>query len=489
MIEESVRIHDKFQFEVKFSYRLDSGNKSSSRYNVDTYIFIPNSLGVNPDHYGKDDFYQDVQSYIRLKTPAVLMRDLNQGDASPMQRLEQCVKRLSSNAVMEDVSEYTYRLKLFCSIFRSALRDEKEYISRQTSEKDVELHVTNYLKHSQEALQRFRALRKEINLSTVPDKCLRLFQYADEYLSLQINDYRRELFEVLQHGPQRRHEKFAVEILKLAREEISYRKESGYLAVPEEKSTNEKIIFRRGALKKFVSSVLFLYTRRGKEGVWIEQILFGLAAATAMAFATTVLFLSKSNFGELTLAFFILLVLSYIFKDRMKDSLKSYISIGLRRKIFDRKTTIRSSFGKRMGHLREKFMFIDESSVPKQISQLRKRDFMADIDEDFFGEKIMLYRKKITLFPENFGRLYPDSNIDGVNDIIRMNLLNFTRRMDNPFEDVFIPKKSDYQKTKGTRVYHLNIILRYNIEGGETLFNMFRIVFNRNGIKRVEKVA
>ena len=184
-----------------------------------------------------------------------------------------------------------------------------------------------------------------------------------------------------------------------------------------------------------------------------------------------------------------ILVVSYIFKDRMKDLLRNYISLKLQKFFFDHKTKIYSNLGHQIGILREHFSFVDENMLPKKITELRKKDFMLGIDEDLFGEKVMLYKKQITLFSDKFQKVFPDSHINGINDIIRMDVSSFIRKMDNPSEDVFIPKKTDYQKVKGVRVYHLNMIIKYSLDETHSVINRFRLIFNRNGIKRIEQMG
>lgn len=36
---------------------------------INTWIFLPNSLDINPATYGKEDFYRDVKSNVRFITP------------------------------------------------------------------------------------------------------------------------------------------------------------------------------------------------------------------------------------------------------------------------------------------------------------------------------------------------------------------------------------------------------------------------------------
>ncbi len=488
MIEESVKIHDKFQFELKFTYLL-AENTDRKDFNVETYMFIPNSLGVDPERYTKSDFYQDIQNYIRLKTPTMLLRDSYASDNAPLSLLGRSVAALSCDPGNANARIYTYRLKMFCSIFRTAMRDEKSFIERQQSEKDLEFQLDRYLSSVSEGIAEFRKLRNSINVSTVPEKNFCLYSYADEYLSLQMNVYLRELHFFLQSSGFRKSEHFMEQIVKKAKDEISYRKNAGYPSIPTEGGDNEALIFRRGALKKFVGSALFLRTKKGKEGLLIEHALLGLAAAFAMAFATSIAFFSKTSFEELTIAFFMILVASYMFKDRMKEILRGYISAEMRKRYYDHVTKIYSDGGQKIGILKQNFSFVGENNLPSEVAESRKQDFLSGVDEDLFGEKIIFYKKRITLFSKIFKSVYPDFRINGINDIIRFDLSEFTRKMDNPDEDVYIPKKNDYLKVAGARVYQMNLITRYSVEDGASSLNKFRITFNRNGIRRMEKIG
>jgi hypothetical protein len=67
---ESVELHDKYQFEVKFTYPVDSVSEKLE-YNVETFFFIPNNLCVNSSSYSREDFFHDMQKHIRFKTPSV----------------------------------------------------------------------------------------------------------------------------------------------------------------------------------------------------------------------------------------------------------------------------------------------------------------------------------------------------------------------------------------------------------------------------------
>ena len=88
MIEESVKIHDKFSIEIKLG--LNARKKEEvSDFVLNTWIFVPSSLDINPLTYEKKYFYRDVNSNIRLITPVYLLRDIAGEKNTPLTILQE----------------------------------------------------------------------------------------------------------------------------------------------------------------------------------------------------------------------------------------------------------------------------------------------------------------------------------------------------------------------------------------------------------------
>ncbi|MEN8801314.1 MAG: hypothetical protein ABF297_04970, partial [Thiogranum sp.] len=247
-------------------------------------------------------------------------------------------------------------------------------------------------------------------------------------------------------------------------------------------------IFRRNVLKKYMHNVLFLDTRTRREGTVIEHGLFGIAAGISMLFATVVLFLSQSLYGPLTLPVFLALVIGYMFKDRIKEMLRVYFSRKVSSLLFDHKTRIYSDPRHPIGYCRESFDFVDEAKVADRIMKIRDRDHMTEIQSEWVSESVLRYRKRIKLSSRAISAAYRDIDTDGINDIMRFNVAEFTRRMGNPKKELFVMGEDDYRKVKAERVYHLNMVLRYGGEDG-VRYKRLRIVLNRRRIKRIETVS
>ena len=95
-------------------------------------------------------------------------------------------------------------------------------------------------------------------------------------------------------------------------------------------------MFRQGALKKYLEQHSLPGNKGRKRGKFLEQAIYSVAAGIAMVFATMVAFIGQSRYGGLSLPFFIALVISYMFKDRIKELLRLYLSVTLRKWLYDR---------------------------------------------------------------------------------------------------------------------------------------------------------
>ena len=69
-----IAAHDRYQIELKLGYPLTPGKET--RYRIDTYLFLPASLGINNSTYTRTEFYRDIQTYIRMKTPSLLLEQI-----------------------------------------------------------------------------------------------------------------------------------------------------------------------------------------------------------------------------------------------------------------------------------------------------------------------------------------------------------------------------------------------------------------------------
>ncbi len=485
IVEDHIKIHDQFQFEVKLSYELKKEDSKTS-YNIDTFLFVPVSLGINKLSYSNRIFFKDLQGYIRFKTPALLLKEIVNGDYSPYGKLVEAIANYVEKKSEKSEKNYKYHLKMFLNIVKSSMRDHVKFIFK-CNEKDIDSLIKEFVFECNKITRSYRKTKDMVNVPLIGENAMEIYKAGDEFLSLynEINIFR--LLEYLKENRKETYEQFKEELLSLAKKELEYRISNNY-AVVDPDSDNEKFIYRRNMLKKFIGSALFLKTRKDGEGKLVEQVIMGIGAGLAMIFATVVAFFAQKKFGSYTFPLFVALVVSYIFKDRIKELSRTYLINKFNSRLFDLKTYIFGENDKKIGICREAMRFIKKDKLPTDVFNARNIK-TGDKDETSLwrDEKIIHYRKRITLNSSFIKESYPNFNIEGVNDIVRYSLARFTAKMDDPDKIIYYLKDNQVFKKVGTRMYYLNLILKFSRDN-KSFLKRFVIAVNRDGINRIEEI-
>jgi len=245
-------------------------------------------------------------------------------------------------------------------------------------------------------------------------------------------------------------------------------------------------------LKKFISGVLYLKTEIS-EWETLTQVVFGLSAGAAMLFAALITIYFQRRYAVNSMPFVLAIVISYIFKDRIKDWLKLLFSKNMTRWISDRKIQIMDPLaGCSIGLLKEAFTFLNEGALPPDISRLRRIDNITSVDEEGKPERVFKYKKEIILYPELIIKHHERRR--GLNDIMRFNIRDMVEQADDaavdyPYVD---PETGEVKVAACSRVYHLNIVLKYIYSDRKAQpkinYDRIRIVLNKDGIVRLEEV-
>ncbi len=482
MIDETITVHDQYQFEIKLGYPVKK--EAFTSYDIETYFFIPETLGINRYSYPKSDFYSDMKSYVRFRTPRRVLKNVWEGENCPWERVTQSLDAFIQKPGSQNFSDFEHQAQMFCCITKGAFREQiQDIVSSAAAE-----HASQVARYVED-VNTLKSLFREWGEKMAPHWVLQtrsIHQFADEFLSLTIEDQTFLLLEKLKVTalPKTLEET----LLAVIHEELRHRKTQTYPSVPEEGSDFEKLLYRKAVLKKYMESVLFLKTHTEKEGRILNEILLGVAAGFAMMFATAVLFFSQIRYGQLTAPVFALLVVSYMFKDRIKEWLRRYFNEQMQHFLFDHKTDIFYHPKKIVGWCKENSDFVKEDQIPEKIVKIRNRDHITEIENGHLQEKIIQYRRQIHIFNQRLKKSYPRAMIEGLTDIMRFNLSNLVKKMSDSKKDVYLTDASGYHKMQGERVYHLNMIVKYST-GDKVSYKRCRIVLNREGIKRIEEVS
>ncbi len=487
MIEEQIKIHDKFSIEIKL--RLAARRKAKkSEFAVNTWLFIPAALDINHSTYSKNDFYHDLKSNIRLITPVYLLRDIAAGENSPLAFLTTVFQKVASSPTRTLAAEYEYHIKMFLSVLKSSLREEIQHILNNKLPADTAYLIDEFCKNISQISKRYRELHFIINAPTISEELMNYYSFGDEFMSNLIEEHTFKLLASLKQSHPSFNKTWQKQLLSIVQDEIKYKKEHNYPVVEEKSPTrNRELISHFNLLKKFAESELFLTGEKKKEGILVEQIYFSIAAGLSMVFATAVAFTFQLKYGSLTMPLFVALVVSYMLKDRIKELFRYYFASHLGHRYFDHKTEI-SLNNITIGISKEGMDFIPEKKVLSNVMKIRSRSPILEVNNRYDTEKIILYRKILYLDRRKLNELSLYLT-PGINEILRLNVDSFIQKMDDPEVPLFIPDENKgYAIINGERIYYINLIMQLSSEN-ETAYRRYRILLNRKGIKAIENLS
>ncbi len=481
-----LRRHGRYSFELKFRYLLNRKvRKRRNYFNIKFYLFFPYSFNINPFSYPKEHFYEDQKLYLRFNTPVFTPHELTSEENSPFIR---CRERPIH------IDDYMYETKLCGSVYKSVARDAYYKIRKRIYQEspdewggDVQTlvsEIAEVARHFHESARLSEDLSEEVHYHTL---------VIDEYISLTLEKYFIWLFDLFYtYEPS---DKSAEDIKQLLQhtisDEMDYRRQSGYSSVSgsdETPDSYEEYAYRAKILKRYASDVLFFNVRRKSQGKRVEHILYAVAAGIAMFFATAIAFLGQTTFGNLSTSLFILLVVSYMLKDRLKDIFRDLFSKSIGSFFYDRGVKVYDPRLKRkMAHVKERVSFIDTAKLPPEVRKARSRGSFEEFLSTTASENVLLYEKSIRLNAKTLRNLH--SRIKGIADINIISLRRLLRYLTVQRRDVPIVAEGKIKKLIPVkRIYHLNMVVCY--QGDDTSFvDRVRLIVDGKGIKRIEEVS
>lgn len=522
VIDPRLEAHDANQLELKLSYLVEPGAKRQ-RYLVETFMFVPRTLGISGQSYGVQGFFEDLQTFVRLKTPQVALEALakaGRGERWFTPVRAELDRLLSGGARASD--ELVRSLKVLGGIYRSAMRDEgrllgSKFVSLESDvegammrEQELGRALSTWIEHLEAALTRLRHAGSRCEHAIVPQVVRETWAAVDEYVSIYAEEIATSLVQACDERLRADHDGRGRGLpsgsshdspLAAVRERLAdvaigayrYRRSRGYpsYAIPD--APNEDLPRRRRILKRVIASVLYLDLRHEEGGALQRDIIAGVAAAIAMLFAALVSLWAQGTWGPLSSAFIAVLVLSYIIKDRIKEWARRSLGRRFSSHLPDFVTEVRKpDSDDAIGQLRESVSIIDPSLIDPEIVELRHSDHPSAIASHGRPEVVVRYVKEVTL--DSAGLQKAMEGVEGLNDIIRFNFAKFRARMDDPVEIYRIvhPTNRSVVEVPCARVYHVNVVLRITRGRNKTAMSQLvrvRVVLDSEGLKRVESIG
>ena len=486
MISIQAKKHDNFSVEFKFGFDCREDGVRDD-FSVNAWVFVPNSLDINPENYGKKQFYRDVKSNVRLITPVYLLRDMALDTSQPLVQLKKALENVVADGSQASFDAYEYHLKMFAAIFKSALRDHAAHLRSVRSLDTAEYLVEDYVESAKQVLARFRDLYRIIDVPTVSDKIRSLFRLSDEFMSHMVELRTIRLIKMMDSSDAAgRCPAIRERFVSLITDEREYMKNMGYGLLTGDKVQDRQLVFHHGMLKKFIESELYINLDKKKDGVAVEQIYYSIAAGVAMIFATAVAWHTQMKYGNITWPLFIVLVVSYMLKDRIKDLLRYYFAHKLGNKYFDKKATVTIGNNK-VGLIKEGFDFISRGKTPDKVLRMREAGSFVEDESRIFEEKIMLYRKHVTIDDVALAK-NADYPMKGINEIMRLHLTRFTQKMDNPEVPIdTFDRQGRLVTVSIPKIYYVNVVFQLQHDA-DVEYHHFRITMTRNGVQAIDEI-
>lgn len=497
-----IHLRDKWQLELKSEF-FPLPTQKRNKYTQEFYIFIPNSLHINEMTYRKKDFFKDQTNFIRYKTPVFSFQELNDlsNITSPFYKILNLLNREDISSSIEELSD---ELKLLGNIVRSTLRKQVFDLSKIIISDNLPSQTKHFLDKTQDLEKDLATLRTRISdlkkafFSKDKDLSIhmrRQFLYVDEFISNSIHYYLTGLLNILRNKDIPENQQSDLVISQLIVSEDKHRRTISSFPEDLDLSTDETefISYRANLLNKFVLDALLLNTNRSSPDKGLKNFIGSVAAGIAMLIYFS-LFVWQGRLFLINSELFILAtVILYILKDRIKEGIKSSSYKLAFRWFSDFKTNIWSSDNTRqLGTLKEFFSFIDPKKVPKEIMRVRNKEFHYVLEDFHRPERIIRYKKTIEMEqpPKRcLSRRY------SLNLIFRFNILKFLEKADDPYHTyrTLNPDNYEFNLMRLPKTYHVNIIMKNTfttLEGQtKTELKKFRLVLDKNGIKRVEQVG
>ncbi len=487
--EELIHLRDKLQFELKSEFELTKKNKSDT-FTQEFYIFIPESLQINPQTYSKEQFYKDETNLVRYKTPTFSFDELlNPANLrSPLNRLKSIIEKMPFQSQKEIVTEES---KLFGNILRSTLRDEVANLIQEMQRKPNQVHKENLNRKIHQLCENVLKTRNEYHkiqtdlIEKSKDLVIsRNLEFIDEFLCDTIEYFLSGLLDFLRLSIYSSLSTCDKRICEVLLEEK--RHHLLHYSFPQD---DETTIYRQSLLQKFLMESLQLKSNRialvQKHGPLIGSVAAGVAMLVYMilflfVWKTPVLLINS-------IPFVLSVVIFYILKDRVKEGLKSYYMQRAFRWFPDYRTEIFSQRDKPIGVLTESVFFLAPDQIPKRIKKIRNQG--DSLDKLQRHEAVLFYKREVKL-SQNPQR--ESARRHHINTLFRLNLRRFLEKASDPttIRLDLDPKSLKIIKKEMPKTYHLNIILKsiQNQANGEESSELqkYRIIIDKTGIQRVE---
>ena len=189
-----ITLHSKNQFELRLDYSVDP-HDDETKFELESYFFIPQSFRITPQNYSKERFYEDMQVYIRFNPVLITLQELinPKNEISPLNRAMQLLKGIfAGDASTESVANIIHELKMLAIIVTASVNKHTELIrsllqiDNITNQDliDTNKQAIGFLNQVEAFNFTFRKNRNEFLTPFTPIELKETFDFVLEYISI-----------------------------------------------------------------------------------------------------------------------------------------------------------------------------------------------------------------------------------------------------------------------------------------------------------------
>jgi hypothetical protein len=489
-----VRIHSSRHLETKITYPIPE--HETYERDVNYYIFTPSQLHVSSEFISDEAMLRKFQAHARYSSPEITLDELLDHDntTSPLFLLELYTNsRISGHGDGND-TKFIHELQALANSFRH----ESQMILHECKELAKDLHLDelrgllrDWCRETEEAIDRFRILLKRMNdYYPTGNRIVTAFEWADEAISLVVEGASLEMYLSLESLFAELQDS-AFSLLRRSRSELSYRRDQHYASVvsKDNRYSSEAVAYRSGELKKWTQSVLYLTPVLSKAPKRVAGILAGTAAAIAMTFATLAAIFAETFFLKNSMQWALLVIVAYVFKDRIKEGLRAFFFRVVPRLLADQiYAFVSPRTGRKLSRMKVVMRITKATRILPFIQRKRLED--GNPFQDMLPEEdVVHFTRYVKIFKTEKDRAIGPW-INAITVITRIRIDDWLKEMDDPSDVVYISSnEGDLEQKNSDRVYHLHLVITEAAKKGDIeSIQHHRLVLNKKGIVRIETI-
>ncbi|WP_413114028.1 hypothetical protein [Thaumasiovibrio sp. DFM-14] len=338
---------------------------------IEIYLCIPAEADINDDTYDIDDFYKNKSSryfYHITKVKAPLLSQTLRG------------------------TDPNVDLPVFVRAYNA-------HIKRLTREQEPKKNnIDKILKEIDELLSLLRALK-------VQKGVLKTYRDSDEICTFHTE-------QVLLKWIESHSKKYDMSSVVSFIEKQRYHRVKTY-GNASNKDAVRRITYKENILTRFVE----LNKCIKQLGNIREQFAFSLSAFLSMFFTTAIVFYFQNGYGTLSINVFIILCVSYIFKDRFKELFRNYVLRKLGRGKFQKVIKLSDNTGRSIGSIYE---MAELKPLPPNLKAIRS----VGSKSKRINDETALYYKKRYVTKNDF-----INNFTHIRETISLNIDDILKRL------------------------------------------------------------